>query len=298
MIRVNTGHATYCPIKDGTPMRLLPRFKIFLLMALLLPLLVAGCASMKPGGSQPPDYIKLTSMAKSPAHDLLTSDTLTGMLNVPLKTDAVVPLRPEIASAPERVLIARAEARRNALRKLGQTVGSVADPKGRPLAQLLKSDEPRRKALGRLLDSRSHVTFEERDGQALATVAIAPEVIVSELNSPQYGALAYERDDLTSQELLTRRNESLKLATEDAKLKLRAQVLSVKLADARLLSEALLQNHKAEQRLNELIARVAPDEVKYHDDGAAVVTIFFDANDARALVEPRRRGWLVWWSGS
>lgn len=243
---------------------------------------------------QPPDYLKVTGIGSPNAANVATtrSLTFTGAFQGPVNVDVVVPLDKQIADPAQRVLMGRAEARRKALRLLGQTIMNTRDAQGGLLGETLHKSPADQSKLNKLLEEKARVTFTEQGVASVhATAAIEGRQIVETL-----GLLAPKAAETGPSALPSGEKKELaaSMALESARKSLQAALLETKLPDGRTVKEAMEADPDAAVDFNAMLWVVQPDETAYRPDGSCQVTIFFDRNRLPEIFKNRRHWWQFW----
>jgi hypothetical protein len=215
-----------------------------------------------------------------------------GAFQQPITVDAVAPLDKQIADPAQRVLMGRAEARRKALRMLGQTILNTRDAQGAALSEALHKSPTDQSKLNQLLEERARVTYTEQGVASVqAHAAIDGSQIVAAL-----GLLGPKAAETGPSTLPTAEKKELaaSLALESARKSLEAALLETKLPDGRTVKEAMADNPDAAVDFNAMLWVVQPDETVHRPDGSCQVTIFFDRNRLPEIFKSRRHWWQFW----
>lgn len=264
-------------------------------------ILCAGTAGCSRFGSkageeeaQPPDYIKISAVgiARSDANNLpaLFAAALAGTL----KADATAPHDSQLPDPAQRVLLARAEARRAALRALGQNLLDLPDKNGHLLSEFLKETPDKKVALNELIESEARIGYQERESVCQATASLDGRRALEVLGRPTPGQ-ANKSETLTPDQLEKRKRQSYDMAFDEVKKKLREELDRILLPDGRTIQAALAKDASARQELDALIFLTRPDDVHYTSDGSCALTLFFDRNLAIALAtRAGHHGWRPW----
>lgn len=280
-------------------------FLRWMLLALIAGFGVSGCthfgkktgatpapaATPAPETAKPPKYVKITGRGNANVGKTATVTSLTfaGILSGSIKSDASATFDKTIADPAQRALMAQAEARRKALRALGQTILTQRDIQGQALGEALKKSPTDQSKLNTLLEQKARVTFQTEGPGVRATATIEGQQVMETLGlvSPVLGAT-------TPAELDEKKAISASLALEAARKNLRQALLETALPDGRTVKQALAQDQTAAVDFDALIFIAQPDETLYYPDGSCVITIFFDVNRLPEIFKPPHHWWKFW----
>ena len=273
-----------------------PQYTKWMIGAMALLIGAMGCGRFAPKGEpEPPDYIKISAVGLAKEVNESLPDAYAKALTGNLEARATASFDAKVADPAQQVLMARAEARRSALRLLAQTMLSVKDADGRALADLLKSSPERQAALSELLDAQASVTFEEKDQKAYAQASIKGQKVFETLT--QTSTTQVKKDtELTPAQLDDRKSRAYDVALKDVKGKLKTEMMAVKLPDGRSAKEALDEDSSAARELEALIFLAQPDEVHYTGDGSCEMALFFDRNRVISIATRKYHRWMPWLS--
>jgi len=270
---------------------------LFWTLALGLIAGAAGCQHFQsaPVPAEPPDYFKVTAIGVLRPGDDRPFAAFQGALKGALVCEAHAALDGQVADPAQRLLLARAEARRAALRALGQKITAATDKQGQSLAERLKDNPGKQAILNEMLENVAQVTYQEKDQATWAKAELSgPKVVeVLDANTPSVAATAGAA--LTPQQAEQHRRLAYDKALREVKAMLRAKAMNLELSDKRLVKDALAEDQSAMQELDALLFLAQPDEVKYLPDGSCEMTVYFDRNRVRELAERKRGGgWFSW----
>jgi hypothetical protein len=243
--------------------------------------------------SKPPDYVKVVGSGSAAGNAMATTSSVafSGLLHGPIRAEAAAPLDGKIADPAQRALMAQAEARRMALRNMGQLILRLRTSQGGSIGESLKNNPTEQSKLNALLEEQAKVTF-ANEGQGIhATAVIEGERVMDALGflAPQIAAAP------TGAALEAKKEASYALAVEDAKKKLEQTLLEDKLPDGRTVRQGLADNPDAALDFNAMLWVVQPDETRYLSDGSCEVTIFFDRNRLPEVFAKHKRHWWQFW---
>jgi hypothetical protein len=254
--------------------------------ALLVIAAAQGCAGTGPAAPQPPDYLQVTAIgrASSPDSALRSLRLVADAVPASLRAEGTSTLDPSIADPAQRLMMARAQARRQALQQLSERLAALPVEGGATLGGRLASNEPARTALAALLESRARVDYSESEGACRADAQLDSEAISQ--------SLAEHQNDSQAAAPVTEavRQAALDDALARAKTSLREQVMAIELPGGGTVGQALAQDSDARRDLEARIFILQPDEVHQLPDGSCEVRIYFDRNVAIGLAQPRGRG--------
>lgn len=241
---------------------------------------------------KPPDYLKITGVGHAGSLGPVTTNTMAfaGVLNGPIRAESAAALDGQIADPAQRVLMAQAEARRKALRTLGQVILTQRDAQGGALGEALKKSPSDQSRLNTLLEEQARVTFAMEGSGVHASAVIDGAQVMSAIGlaGPQTGA----NPAAGGATLQAKKEASYNLALEDAKRKLEQALMESKAPDGeRTVRQALEDSPDAKVDFNAMIWVVQPDETTYGADGACQVTIFFDRNRLQEIFKNNGRPW-------
>lgn len=241
---------------------------------------------------KPPDYIKITGVGNADSLGPVTTNTLSfsGVMSGPIRAESAAALDGQIADPAQRVLMAQAEARRKALRTLGQVILSQRDAQGGPLGEALKKSPADQSRLNTLLEEQAKVTFAMEGTGVHATAMIDGGQVMSAIGlaGPQAGAASAPG----GASLQAKKEASYNLALDDAKRKLEQALMESKAPEGeQTVREALEENPDAKVDFNAMLWVVQPDETTYGADGSCQLTIFFDRNRLQDIFKNNGRPW-------
>jgi hypothetical protein len=257
----------------------------------------AGCHYFQSASvpAEPPDYFKVTAIGVLRPGDDRPFIAFQGALSGVLVCQARAALDAQVADPAQRLLMARAEARRAALRALGQKITAATDKQGRRLADQLKDDPGKQATLNEMLENVAQVTYQEQDQATWAKAQLNGLKALEVLNANPPAAAAKASPAWTPQQAAQHRRLAYDKALREVKAMLREKAMNLELSDKRLVKEALAEDRSATQELDALLFLAQPDEINYLPDGSCEMTIYFDRNRVRELAERKRGGgWFSW----
>lgn len=257
-------------------MRLLP-----LLMCVLL---IAACSrTTEPSTSTPPDYLEVTGIGDAQGQGGGPANWSQSM-GAAIAASAEADLRAN--ATPEKLMAARATARRAALRKIAERLESAPlDAKTKLRDWLAGAPASQRIAFENLIEGRATVAWREKGGKSIAVASIPTDAVAAwMMEQARSGAGGDEA---------TIKQRAYNLAVENAKAKLRKQLLDMDAGDGRTLAKAIESDPQIGERLDAILHVVPVDEVSYPRVGVCQVKIFFDKNVARGLAAGSHRRWGI-----
>lgn len=269
-----------------------------LMFVLTLWMTVTGCNRFTAASREeatPPDYIKVTAVGTAEGEAAAPVDSFAAILNGPLEARATAPQDGNIADPTQRALMARAEARRTALRMLAQTLMRAKDGDGHTLAQVVKQSPERQNALANLLDAKATVSFEDREQKAFAVASIDGAQVLGLLKEKGGAGKAAAPVAASPEEQEKLKTQAQDKALDEAKKKLREQLLATNLKSGKTIGQVVADSKSAARELDALLFLVRPDEVNILEDGSCEVTIYFDRNRAIDAIENGRKKWWQPW---
>ena len=257
-------------------------------LLLLTVALASGCASWEEQ-PVPPDYLKFTANALPPRAEMIASVRLAALGEQTFIANGSEAFTPGSDEAPERLLAARASARRQALRTLASQILTTPVGTDRTLGQFLQDNPAQAGALEDFIETHAQVTFPEASaGQVMAEAALKGSELIALLNGRDHtGSLG---------DMPPETQEAVKKSTYDAALQLARDrmhigVLEIPLKNGQRLGDVLAKQPAALRELNQMIDSAAPDETHYADDGSCELVFYIDQNKARALAQKHHR-WI------
>lgn len=250
-------------------------------------LLAAGCGMFKKSAatesSAPPDYLEVIGIgdARGQGGGPAAWSQSIGAAVGPVTASADLPTSP---GGPEAMMISRAAARRQALRELTSKIQAAPmDSQTKLNDWLIGAPAAQRMQFENLIEQRANVVYREQPGKSIAVASIPTEVVSSWVVQNAKSASPGGDENALKQ-------KAYELAKEDAKAKLREQLLGMDVGDGRTLAKAIEQNPAIGTRLDGILHVVPIDEVNQGNvAGVCQVKIFFDKNIARGLVTQQRR---------
>lgn len=270
-----------------------PRLRCLLLLALLLPAVV-GCSVFKRGAGEegtPPDYARAEATAQADLSRFASDDPWGAVFSEGLSA-ASDPLRLDAAleDPAARTLVARAAARREALRRLAEAVLASQDPSGSPASEAIAGNAEAQARLTRLLEEQAIIVYADTAQGITASARLAAGPLRTFFAPGGAGGAPILTD--------TQRDEANQAAYEQAmakaKQQLKAELLALKAKGDRTVGDALGKDASAMNDLNARLFITQPDEVAYPVPGTCKVVIFFDKNRALELARRSMPWWKFW----
>jgi len=201
-----------------------------------------------------------------------------------LTSAAVVVHDGSIADTGQRVLAARAAARRQALRGIGEQLQHLRAADGRPLLLTLRAaDSPAITQLNELLDRHAETTYTEFNGRSKALVLL-PAARLNEFLAAAGGAPESSSLPLTAEEDQVLRAQAYEAALRDARKQLRDVIPIVPIEpNGPTIGEVIERRPSLVNELNALMLATQPDTVEYPEPGRCRMTLSFDMGQAREL---------------
>ncbi len=255
---------------------------LLLTLALLALLAPSGCSRQASQAKQPPDYLIVTGIGRAEAENEgpgAWAQTLGGSLTATASADiAAAP------DGPEALLAARAEARRQALRRLAEELGKAPAGGGQSLAEWL-ADAPaaERQTFELLLEEHARPAFNERQGRSIAMLSLPTSEVAGWLQERAGRAVAADATPAA----LNRR--AYDMAVEQAKASLREQLLTMTLDSGQTFEDAVERRPALGRELDGRLWNQPVDEINYPRVGVCEVKIYFDRNVVRDLAHPGSR---------
>lgn len=263
--------------------------KLWLIMTLAA-VVVAGCEQFQ-RGERPPDYLKVSATAQPLPREFYFDIHWLAALNKQLETTGQA--EPAAGEQPvENILMARAQARREALGEFATELLALAPPEAATIEMLLVREVEQVEHLNELLQTNVEVTYPENPGQVLAVATLSADELTSLVRETlEPGSVRY--NDLSPAQQLAFRREAYSSALEEAKSRLRQEIMEMPLREGReqTVGEGVSNDPTLVREIEALIFFIQPDTVNYADDGAATVEVFFNRNLVRDLFEESSPGW-------
>ncbi len=272
-----------------------PRFPLSALFALLLVFGSAGCKLVGRGksaeSSAPPDYARVEATGQADLEKFAGADPWAKVFaeGITIASD------PHSADAAlddpaARMLVARASARRDALRKLATAILETKDAGGVPVSQAIAGNADTSARLNKLLEEQALIVYADDSKGIVATAKLSADLLRAAFNPASE----------TGQPILTEaQKEQANQAAYDkalvkAKQQLKTELLAVKVKGDRTVGDALAKDSSAMNDLDARLFITQPDEVTYPVVGTCKVAIFFDKNRAIELAQRSVPWWKVW----
>lgn len=252
-------------------------------------LLVAGCRVFKQTeiaeSSVPPDYLEVAGIGDARGQQgsgpAAWSQAMGAILG-PVTAEADIATSP---GGPEALMVSRASARRQALRVLTEKMQSAPMDAGTKLHDwLIGSPAAQRMAFENLIEERSNVVWREKPGKSVAVASIPTEIVAN-------WVMQRAKSTTTAADENALKQKACELAREDAKAKLREQLLGMDVGDGRTLAKVIETDTEVGSRLDGILHVVPVDEIAPGVPGVCQVKIFFDKNIARGLATKPKRRW-------
>lgn len=273
-------------IERNTP--LMTRFFLWLFPLMLAVLLTVGCSTLQ-DRPVPPDYLKISASGEPTVTELIEPVGLASIGARVFSGGGAEALDPGVEDPAQRLLAARAAARRQSLRTMSATILNTPVNGGLNLRQILTEHPDSAQALEKLIDARTQVAFHETGGnQAVAEAMLKGSELVPLLSGQDRKTLL---SDLTPEEQETVKQQAHGAALKSARDRMRIGLLEIELKNGRRLGDVLAEDEKVMAQLNAMIDSALPDDVEYAEDGVCTLTFFFDQNLARDLAN-NRGGWF------
>lgn len=263
--------------------------KALLIAAMPLALGSLGCRRARPTpATLPADVVTTTGAARvqEPAPQTATPQDMgqaasrfEPLRNSAFKASARAGYPVTSSGEVQRITVARAAARREALRRLTRDALNFQIGGGETLGSLVRSDPDRAEKLNDLIESRSDIVFYETTGGEEAEASISGALIHETLTLDALQPPAPPPAVVDAAERERLRESALQQAADQARDTLFARMLETPVGEGTLKNE-IERNPNLDRRLREMIERLTPLESYITADGEARVTFSLDRNAA------------------
>ncbi len=190
----------------------------------------------------------------------------------------------------QRLAVARAEARRNAIRGLTtEVLASRPSDKEPALSELMKRHADWPDLLIRCIEEQSEIEYGQQVTKIMARAKLAGTALIRAVQAGS-GNVAEETEisagSAPQTSLAQRREEAQKRALEDARRLLREELLKTPTRDGSLGS-MIGQSPEVSGQLDRLLGLTDAHDIQFKSDGTCEVTILFDRNRALHLIPQR-----------
>lgn len=188
------------------------------------------------------------------------------------------------SSRVQRLAIAEAEARRNALRKLADQILSYKPKDDRTIRELTSGLPDWEQRLTELLETQSQSDYLSSANEVIARVAIDGSAVLQSLQlRPDSASRASSANSQQPQDRDAARAEAREVALEAARKLLQSEVMKVETPQGTIQTLTFRHAGFAEE-LDILIDNLEPEDVSFQDSGACVVTLALPWQQVEAIL--------------
>lgn len=265
------------------------------LLSAILVLTLVGCQLFGGTDTDEPQFIVVEGSSRIDPMRFATDVPALLALEGPLRASADAPIDATIDPPQQRLMMAEAAARREALRALGRRILALPDADRQPLSQTFARNPQMAAELEQLLEAEADVTLSVLPQQVSAAASV-PGSTVAALLQKNGVSFQLRLSDLPPERQQALKVEAYNQAMEEVRANLLREILAFDGRGGEALGEVFARHP---ERLRELEATlllvVQADSVRYSEDGTCHVETYFDVTEAQRLARQARPSWWAFW---
>ena len=268
--------------------------RLIALCGLIIAFGASGCSLFKRGEGDavaPPDYARGEATAEADLTKFASADPWgQAFANGITAASDPRPAGAALADPAARVLVARAESRLEALRKLGAAILETKDSAGSPASQAIAGNAEARSRLTQMLEEQAIIVYAEGPDGITASAKLGADQLRAFFSPGSTPGLPILTDAQKEEANLAAYDKAL----AKAKQQLKIDLLALKTKGDQTVGDALAKDASAMNDLDARLFITQPDEVTYPVVGTCKVVIFFDKNRALELARRSSPWWKFW----
>lgn len=246
-------------------------------VAVALGLSASGC-SIRTRAPTAASEIKVTlsvPILEMDAPDESSSRAEAAMIDFPesISAEGVGAYPTQSSGSVQRMAVARAEARRDALRKLAVALVRHSPEEGPSLGERLADARDGEAKLRDHLETHAEVTYRGETDRVIAKATVAGATLGPALGLNASESAGTEQGE-SEEEIEVRREAARTLGVDMARRQILERILRI--SDGRRIGSRYRRDRAFASALDAMIESTEPDEVVYTEDGKCRVTVSFD----------------------